>query len=214
MKKLFLGILLLGPAIHGLSQSGSNYKGNEKDCPYLHPENAKQDTSESVTLLLDDFENNEITYKQWTNGYESGNVKSDISVVNDSTINSNVGRISFTGEKNETSWTNLYCKAIFDKEQSVITFMARAPKEVKVQLTISQGKKHDEMEMYGHTFTIGTEWKLYHIKIVEINEFIFSHLLMANKPSPAKVINSKVIGLGFTEVDFPTVFYIDQLQIH
>lgn len=194
------------------AQTYSSHTGDESKCPYLHPQQVAKQV-DTTSILIDDFESAEFTYKKWSNSMESGTMKSSIDLSDTMHSGKKSARISFSGVKQPDGWTNLHCNAEIPANKTKITFWAKAPRACSVTVTLYQGVLHNELEIFGKSIVIDTTWKKYELAISDFTELVFSHFIQDGGKASEKLTRSKVTGIGFADKGVPATFFIDDLKL-
>jgi hypothetical protein len=166
-------------------------------------------------MLVDDFEPGGGT--AWKR-LDSGSMRSEIEAVRPGKSGARAARVEFSGERAAGSWTDLH-RAVewpagggFD----TVAFWARADAPSRVLVKVHQGRRHDDLEMYGRAIELGPEWRRFRIALVEFRELIFSHPRFDGGKASGRIDPAQIVAIRFAEppgAPLPLAFYVDRIEL-
>jgi len=167
------------------------------------------------SIVVDDFESG--IGPDWKR-LDSGSILSDIRSSESAKVGAKAARVEFSGSRSAGSWTDLHraCRWPTDEGVDTVCFWARSDRPARVQVKINQGLRHDDLEMYGKTVELASEWRRYRVPLSEFRELIFSHPAMDGGSASGGIDPKQVLGIGFVEpadAVLPLVFFVDRIEL-
>lgn len=149
---------------------------------------------------------------------DSGSMRSEIEAVGPGRSGRFAARIQFSGTRGDGSWTDLHRAVDWPSDGGfdTIAFWARADAPARAQAKVHQGRRHDELEMYGRTIEIDTAWRRFRIPLSEFRALIFSHPRFDGGEATGGIEPARIVGIGFAELAdaaLPLVFYVDGIEL-
>lgn len=156
-------------------------------------------------FMIEDFESGRVRWRDAGSGWK----RTEVALIEGGVGGRRAARIEFSGRDDGTrAWTDLTWPVERRPDGgATIVFWARAPRPCRVLVKVNLGPGHEELEMWARTLELSTAWREYAVPVSELTEFLWGHR------RSAAVDAARIVGIGFAELDVPTVFEVDRIGI-
>ncbi len=153
-------------------------------------------------FLFEDFETGQARWKD----AGSGSVRTTVTLVEGGVGGDRAAQVQIRSAGPGEGWSDLtWPIEAWPAGATHLVAWVRAPRPCRIAIKVNLGPGHEDLEMWGRTIEVGTEWREVRIEIGDLDEFLWGHKRSA-APDPARIL-----GIGFVERGLPALFEVDRI---